>query len=76
MNKMKDLKEVSSEDLRQELELRGWYIQTPTADKIVIAMSKNDFFTDPSTLIVSPARPVEIFSNVFSLNAIFDIIIF
>ena len=25
MNKMKDLKEVSSEDLRQELELRGLY---------------------------------------------------
>ena len=24
---MKDLKEVSSEDLRQELELRGWYTQ-------------------------------------------------
>ena len=24
---IKDLKEVSSEDLRQELELRGWYTQ-------------------------------------------------
>jgi len=24
---MKDLKEVSSENLRQELELRGWYTQ-------------------------------------------------
>ena len=24
---MKDLKEISSEDLRQELELRGWYTQ-------------------------------------------------